>query len=105
MAEKSPVDRILSREPEGAVARVWDSIESVYDSLGLMSGEAAQARRFVFGALLGSGIVYLVKPTVCFRADGTPRPWALLEPNAADKTALPWWMPGAAFGFFSGFMV
>ena len=105
MAEQAPVDRILSGAPTGAVAKVWDGIESAYDSIGLMSGDAAQARRFVFGMLVGSGLMYVLKPTVAYKGCGSPRPWALLAPQDPSKTAVPWWMPGVAFGFFSGFMV
>lgn len=102
---ESPVERILSREPTGLVEKTWGGIESGYDAIGLMSGEGAPAKRFVFGNIVGSGLMYLVKPAVAYNADGTPRPWALTSPGAANKTAMPWWMPGVAFGFFSGFMV
>lgn len=105
MSDQSPVDKILNRTPTSPVAKLWDGIEGVYDSMGLMTGEAAQARRFVFGALVGGGIMYLMKPTASYNPDGTPRPWAMSSPNASDKTALPWWAPGLAFGFFSGFLV
>ena len=100
----SPVERILN-PPTSPLKSAYDVIESGYDSLGLLYGESAPARRFVFGALVGSGISYLVKPSYSFDASGNPRPWALSEPNSPNKTAFPWWLPGAAFGFFSGFMI
>jgi hypothetical protein len=103
-AMESPVDRILSREPVGVVAKTWDGLERGFDSVGLMSGEGAQAKRFLFGNILGGGAMYALKPGFAFDASGA-RPWALLEPNAKNKTAMPWWMPGVALGFFCGFMV
>jgi hypothetical protein len=106
MSESSPVDRILNKESGGGVLdKAWRGVEGGYDSVGLMSGENAPAKRFVFGNILGSGIMYVMKPGISFGSDGTPRPWALTAPNAPNKTAMPFWMPGLAFGFFSGFMV
>lgn len=99
-----PVSEVLNPQPKG-IEKVWSSIESVYDSLGLMSGDAAEARRFAFGMILGSGIMYVAKPAISYDSKGNPRPWALLQPSSPNKTALPWWMPGVAFGFFSGFLV
>lgn len=101
----SPVAQILQGQDEGPLGKVYGGIESVYDTFGLMSGDGAEAKRFIFGNLVGSGIVFAAKPSFAFTASGEPRPWALLNPQAPTKTALPWWMPGLAFGFFSGFMV
>lgn len=98
------VDRVLSGPQEGPVGKAWAAIESLYDSLGLMSGSSAPAKRFIFGNLVGSGLVMMVKPGFAY-SKGQQRPWALTNPNAGNKTALPWWMPGVAFGFFSGFLV
>lgn len=106
MSEQSPVDRILNRDaPTGVIGKAWSGVEGIYDSVGLMHGENAPAKRFVFGNIVGSGIMYAMKPAISFGPDGSPRPWALTSPNSANKTAMPWWMPGLAFGFFSGFMV
>lgn len=105
MADVNPIDRILNKTPTGTVDKLWDGIEKIYDSIGLMSGDSAPAKRFLFGNLVGSGIVMMIKPSFAYTKNGTARPWALTNPQAQTKTALPWWMPGVAFGFFSGFMV
>lgn len=102
--EVDPVSAVLS-PPKSGLEKTYDAIESVYDSLGLMTGEAAEARRFAFGAILGSGIMHIAKPSISYDSRGNARPWALLQPSAPNKTALPWWMPGLALGFFSGFLV
>ena len=104
MADLSPVDKILGHKPTGPIDKVWESIENVYGSIGLMGGDSAPAKRFIFGNLVGSGIMMTVKPSFAYYK-GQPRPWALTSPGSQMKTALPWWMPGLAFGFFSGFLV
>lgn len=102
----SPVARILGgSQPSGPIESVYGGVESLYASFGLMSGDGAEAKRFVFGNLVGSGIVFALKPSFAFASNGEPRPWSLLNPQSPSKTALPWWMPGLAFGFFSGFLV
>lgn len=109
MQDSSPaaVSKILAGENpnEGAVEKVFGVVEGAYDSIGLMRGPSAPAKRFLFGTLVGSGIVYALKPEFAFNRDGTPRAWALSNPQAQNKTAIPWFLPGLAFGFFSGFMV
>lgn len=98
------VDRVLRGPQEGPVGKAWAAIESGYDSLGLMTGASAPAKRFIFGNLVGSGLVLAIQPSFAY-SKGKQRPWALTNPGAPNKTALPWWMPGLAFGFFSGFLV
>lgn len=100
------VEKILQQgQASGPTRSIFSGAEDVFDALGLMSGSAAPARRLVFGAILGGGITYLVKPTVSFRQDGMPRPWVLSSPDAPDKTAMPWWMPAVAASLAFGFLV
>ncbi len=101
------VSKILAGENpnEGAVEKVIGGVEKGFDSIGLMKGQSAPAKRFLFGSLVGGGLVYAAKPGFAFKEDGTPRPWAISSPHMDDKTALPWFLPGIALGFFSGFMI
>ena len=101
------VTKILAGESpnEGIIEKTFGGVERGFDSIGLMRGGSAPAKRFLFGTLVGSGAVYALKPDWAFRKDGSPRPWAISNPQSEDKTALPWFLPGLAFGFFSGFMV
>lgn len=98
------MDQILN-PPKSVLDTTLDKVEGVYDALGLMTGSAAEAKRFVFGCLMGAGVVYVLKPTSAFTPDGRARPWALLQPESPDKTAFPWWIGGLLFGVFSGFFV
>lgn len=99
------MDEIFNPKPDGVVDAALDKVEGVYDALGLMRGTAAEARRFVFGNIIGAGLVYIIKPTSAFTSDGRARPWALLQPDSPEKTAFPWWMPGLLLGAFSGFLI
>lgn len=101
----APVSRIIDGPSSGPLEKVYDGLEGLYDAFGLMNSDGAEAKRFVFGNLVGSGIVFALKPQFAFTSSGEPRPWSLLNPQSPAKTALPWWMPGLAFGFFSGFLV
>ena len=104
MATAGAVEKILNGS-KGPLDDVFHGVEGMFDSIGLMRGDAAPARRLVFGVLVGGAAMYLIKPTVAFRQDGRPRPWVLSNPDAPDKTAVPWWLPAAAAGFFCGFLV
>lgn len=60
-------------------------------------------RAAVFGSL-GAGVAYFVRPSMSFKADGTPKEWILLAPSDPEATLLPWWAyivtPAVLFGVF-----
>ncbi len=87
------------------VERIYEPIEQGLDSIGLMQGQSAPARRLVFGFALGSALTYIVRPSSMYNPDGSPRSWSVLDPEAADKSPVAWWMPGAALGGFMGLFV
>lgn len=71
---------------------IIDATERALDGIGLMTGEAAIPKRFLFGALIGGFLVTYIKPSSMFEA-GRPRPWSLMvsKDEAADATPVPWY--------------
>jgi hypothetical protein len=78
---------------------VVDSAERALDGLGLMTGDMAIPKRFLFGSVLGAFIFTYLKPSLMFEAS-KPKPWSLMvsPDNAADATPVPWWLASAGVG-------
>jgi hypothetical protein len=78
---------------------VIDGAERALDGLGLMTGDMAIPKRFLFGALLGAFLVTYIKPSIMFEG-GKPKPWSMMvgADNAADATPVPWFMVPIATG-------
>lgn len=78
---------------------VIDGAERALDGLGLMTGDMAIPKRFLFGALLGAFLVTYIKPSSMFEG-GKPKPWSMMvgADNAADATPVPWFMVPIATG-------
>ncbi len=57
----------------------------------------------IFGGA-GAAYAYNMRPSISFHADGSPRPWILMDSNNAEATLFPYWawfvVPGAIFGVF-----
>ncbi len=63
------------------------------------------AGRAAWGAGVGAALTFGLKPTFMFNADGTPRPWILMnQNNTANPTMFPWWAgilaPAVLLGMF-----
>ena len=80
-------------------------IESGLDALGLMRGPTAPLMRAVIGGGIGAAISYGLRPQISFRADGSPRPWSITDPDAPDATLIPHWAPAAAGAVFLGILI
>lgn len=85
-------------------AVVIDPFESVLDSMGLMEGQLAPAKRTLLGASLGAGLVFLVKPSIAFDGEGMLRPWSMTS-DAPNATSVPWWMFAAGPAFILGVLI
>ncbi len=76
-------------------------IESVMLKLPMCNTPLGRAA--VFGTL-GGGIAYGVRPSMSFKADGTPKEWILVSPSDPDATLFPWWayiaVPAVIAGIF-----
>lgn len=69
----------------------YDSLEMIFDGLGLMRGDWAILKRFLFGAGIGTIIVMWVQPHFAF-ARGQFRPWKVLgDKEDVPATWMPWW--------------
>lgn len=85
-----------------------DTIEKSLAPLGLMDGNTAIPKRFLFGGILGGVVVALVKPDSMFE-NGVARPWSFLSgPNAGNgpkPTSTPWLIGPAVGAIFFGLFV
>ena len=72
--------------------------------VGNLPGGGYPAVRAGYGAALGAGIVFGIKPALMFNKDGSERPWIVFEPKNKDSTVFPWWaavaLPAVLFGVF-----
>ncbi len=81
------------------MAAVYGAVEGVMDSMGMMRGSSAYAKRAAFGAVVGYAVVETVRPSIMYYDDGTARPWsfssfgATVDNNTKQQhsTWLPWW--------------
>ena len=80
------------------VEPIFRTIESGCDNLGLMRGETAPLKRFLFGAVGTTGLLWLAKPEAMFGPDGEPRPWSLISDDPS-ATNLPVYVPPVITGF------
>lgn len=108
--EESPIDNILAQATGRATSnstldKVYDAVEGVYDSLGMMKGESAPAKRLLFTGALAGGLAYAIKPRASFDEKGNPRPWALTNPSHPRGTYFPWFMYAGIGGLVGGFFV
>lgn len=71
----------------GPVTGSLDIIELPFYYLGLNT----VTKRFMFGAVATGALLYGIKPTALFDADGTPRSWSLTN-NDPASTYVPWWV-------------
>ncbi len=103
--EEDIIGQVMGKQrPASYTERVWGSIEGVYDSLGLMEGSAAPAKRMIATGALAAGIVYAIRPKSAFDKEG-PRPWILTSPADPRATTAPGWLWSAAGAIFGGFFV
>lgn len=80
---------------------IWSGIESAFSTVGLTT----PISRFVAMGAVGGAVEYSLRPSYSYRADGSPRPWVLFDPNSADSTYLPASSTALITGFVFGFLV
>lgn len=83
---------------------IMDPIESVMDSMGLMQGDLAPAKRTIVGASIGAAAVFTIKPSISFNSDGSIRPWSMMS-EEANATSVPWWVFTAFPAFVLGVLI
>ncbi len=78
------------------MASIIDTIEDVFDSLGLMEGDLTEMmlKRGAVGFILGGFIITWWKPAFAYRENGEARPWRLTS-QEDDAVLFPWWSYGA----------
>jgi len=64
------------------------------DSLLASIGLGSELMRFLAFGGLASIFEWVLKPSISFLADGSPRPWRIpfSNENPEDSTLLPWWL-------------
>jgi hypothetical protein len=80
--------------------KFYDSLELIFDGLGLMRGTFAPLKRFLFGFGVTTIGVLWIKPGYAFYR-GSFRPYKLLgDTQDAPATWTPWWTAPLATGLF-----
>lgn len=107
---EDPVGEVLAKATgqvtsNSAVDKVYDAVEGVYDSLGMMKGESAPAKRLLFTGAVAGGLAYAIKPSASFDEKGQPRPWALTSPQHPRRTFFPWFFWAGIGGLVGGFFI
>lgn len=76
----------------------YDYLEKSFDFLGLMRGDWAILKRFIFGAGIATIAIMWVQPNFAF-VGGQFRPWkALSDSEDVPSTWFPWWMAVSLIG-------
>jgi hypothetical protein len=81
-----------------------ERVERAFDGLGLGSGTFAPVARFTAGFVVGGFMMEAVRPEFAYTHGGR-RPWAITDPNEANKTYIPWWAPGVGLGMLFGLFI
>lgn len=82
-----------------------EAIETFWDKFGLMTGEGADKKRMVIGALGTGFILTYLKPAMFFH-NGEVRPWSWLESDQSkNPTGFTLWHAMAIGAFLSGVVV
>lgn len=95
------------------MAGAYGAVENVLDSMGMMRGDLAPAKRALFGAGVGYLVVETFRPSIMYYDDGTARPWSFSTAGStADNhtgqqhsTPIPWWTGPAVGAFVFGQMI
>jgi hypothetical protein len=77
-------------------------LEGSLDAIGLMRGDMAPLKRFLFGTAVAYGVVIAIQPQSMF-IQGQARPWSLTSPEAEATNTPHWLIPvtvGAALALF-----
>jgi hypothetical protein len=82
-----------------AMSAVWAAAEGVMDSMGMMRGNLAIAKRALFGAGVGYLAVQAVRPSAMYYDNGEPRPWSFSQTGSnydgsgtgQHSATVPWW--------------
>lgn len=60
--------------------------------------------RAAWGGILGGTFAFVVRPSVSFHEDGTPREWIMLDSKNPEASIMPWWawivLPASFLGVF-----
>jgi len=85
------------------LVKLTDNLETTFTGLGLGDGPFAPVARFGAGFIMGTVIYGFFSPRLSYNADGTKRPWAILDNNPqSGGTYFPWWAPGVGLGTLFG---
>ena len=83
----SAIDSILKSAANDPATTAVNAPEKFFDSLGLMRGEYAPVGRAALSFGLASAVVWAVRPSLMFNADGSPKPY-----GGAKGTSVPWYV-------------
>lgn len=95
----NPISSILERAAHDTSSMPANVAENFFDSIGLMRSEYAPVGRAVVGGLVGSAIMWSIRPSFAFDKSGNPIPWG------KDGTSVPWFTIPAALAIFCGVFI
>lgn len=95
------VDSLFTKLGSDPTSNPQNPAESFFDSIGLMRGSYAPVGRAAVGGGLGALIMFAVRPSFAFNADGSPKPWG----SGKGGTSIPWFTLPIALAIFSGIFV
>lgn len=84
---------------------VLDTVENAYDSIGLMRGEQAPMKRFLFTGGVLYTLVWLAQPRSMFDEAGNARAWSVISPEDPNATTFPHYLVPLIGGFVGGFLI
>ncbi len=95
----SAIDTILKSAANDPATTAINAPEQFFDALGLMRGEYAPVGRAALSFGLASALVWAVRPSLMFNADGTPKPYG------AKGTSFPWYVLPAVAAVIGGVFI
>lgn len=95
----SAIDSLLSKASVNPATSALTVPERFFDSLGLMRGEYAPLGRAALSFGIASAVVWAVRPSLMFNADGSPKPYG------SKGTSFPWYVIPTAAAVIGGVFI
>jgi hypothetical protein len=107
----TPLDEMLAAEHTGLYG-VWGKVEDIFDKMGMMRSPLSPLYRFGFGFVVGSAVIWALRPSFAFDDQGQPLPFNFAGPQMSEDgemvsygTSTPWWLIPAVVGAGCGLLV
>lgn len=95
----SAIDSILKTAANDPTTTAMNAPEHFFDALGLMRGEYAPVGRAALSFGIASAVVWAIRPSLMFNADGSPKPYG------SKGTSFPWYIIPTAAAVVGGVFI